>query len=168
MEELLALGRYTFLLEVQSICDVTMDFVDLVAAQKSSPSRSGIEIWVGELAVLQNLIASVLIETAPVFLQSDGGQKGQEVKLINIYDKEKGEILTFWLSLASAGKKSDLVAQGAKKAMERFGLEPVPAFHGFTGDSGCGTVDSMLAALATIQMIIGDGIAVSCAAGNEF
>jgi hypothetical protein len=85
---LIALARYTFLLEVQAqaICEKDrrklLDFcwLNLENVASCSPSASSLTNWVTELAQEQFMIFSAKMENYNVFCQSDGGQKGREVR----------------------------------------------------------------------------------------
>jgi hypothetical protein len=83
-----------------------------------SPSASSIEKWVLETAIGQDMIMARLVATCNVFCQSDGGQNGQEVRLLNIWDVQKssssvpeGGSRQYLSGLTFTGKKSNQVAQ---------------------------------------------------------
>jgi hypothetical protein len=80
--------------------------------------------------VVENyLIHSQIVEKAPIFAQSDGGQQGQEVCLISVWiednmsiNKLNEECELNWLNLAYTAKKSKDVARGMKHSSKKFGL----------------------------------------------
>jgi hypothetical protein len=98
---------------------------------------------------------------ATLFCQSDGGQKGQEVRLFTMFDKNDktetpdGTICQFWADLTFAGKKSLEVADAVKHSMAKFVL-PTTALSGLTAESGSGTPESFANACKKIE-IWGEG-----------
>jgi hypothetical protein len=87
-ELLIALARYTFLLEIKACIEnngkakvIDVSFMNLMNVANCSPCCTSLTNWVTELAKDQYLIFSCKIDTANVFCQSGGGQKGQEVRL---------------------------------------------------------------------------------------
>jgi hypothetical protein len=127
-EQLLALGRYSLLLKMKADCECfegsqynDLSWLTLENTCNSSPSERTLHQWVLDLAVENYLIHSQLVEKVPIFAQSDGKQKGQEVRLISVWNDEKstagnpdGECELYWLDLAYTGKKSEDVAKGMK------------------------------------------------------
>jgi hypothetical protein len=94
-----------------------------------------------------------VVENVPIFGQSDGGQKGQEVRLISVWNRERattnhpdGECKLYWLDLAYTGKKSEDAAKGMKHSLKKFGLND-KKLQGLTSDSGEGTPESWSNAL---------------------
>ncbi len=90
-ELLIALARYTFLLEVKGAVEYSskakgleVSFVTLENVANCSPCCTSLTKWVVELARDQYLIFSHKMDNSNVFCQSDGGQKGQEVRLFSI------------------------------------------------------------------------------------
>jgi hypothetical protein len=87
-ETLIALARYTFLLEVQAQANCEKDrrklldfcWLNLENVASCSPSALSLTNWVTELAQEQFMIFSAKMENYNVFCQSDGGQKGREVR----------------------------------------------------------------------------------------
>ncbi len=123
-EILISLARYTFLLEVkaQANCEkdgknIDFSWLQLSSLANCSPSASSLTSWVTELAQEQFIIFSAKMENSNVFCQSDGGQKGQEVRLFTLLDdsdktnSEHGSICQFWAGCHYPGKTSDAVAE---------------------------------------------------------
>jgi hypothetical protein len=87
--------------------------------------------------------------------QSDGRQKGQEVRLFIMFDiRDKsvspdGSICQFWADLTFAGKKSLKVANAVKHLMAKLGV-PTKELSGLTADSGSGTPESFATACKKI------------------
>ena len=108
---------------------VDLSWLTLKNATNSSPSERTLRRWVLDLAIENYLIHSRLVEKAPIYAQSDGGQKGQEVRLISVWNKDKttinpdGECELYWLDLAYTGKKSEDVAKEMKHSLKKFGLD---------------------------------------------
>jgi hypothetical protein len=95
-EVLIALDRYTFLLEVQAQANYEKDrrklldfyWLKLENVAGCSPSASSLTNWVTELAQEQFMILfGAKMENSNVFCQSDGGQKGQEVRSFTLLDE---------------------------------------------------------------------------------
>jgi hypothetical protein len=134
-EILIALARYTFLLEVQAQANCEKDrrklldfcWLKLENVASCSPSASSLTNWVTELAQEQFMIFSAKMEHYNVFCQSDGGQKGQEVRLFTLLDEsdkritEHGSICQFWAGLTYTGKTSAAVAEGTNHSFQKFG-----------------------------------------------
>jgi hypothetical protein len=153
-ELLIALARYTFLLEVKAVVEYSnkargmdMSFINLKSVANSSPCATSLTNWVTEMARDQYLIFSRKIENSNTFCQSDGGQKGQEVRLFTTFDPqdkskaEDGSICSFWADLTYTGKTSDDVATGMHQSLKKFG-HPEKQLSGSTSDSGAGTPES--------------------------
>jgi hypothetical protein len=131
-EQLLALGRYSLLLEIKAECEgleggeyVNLSWLTLENAANSSPSERSLRRWVLDLAVENYLIHSQIVENVPIFAQSDGKQRGQEVRLISVWNEGKtsllkpdGECELYWLDLAYTGKKSEDVVKGMKHSLK--------------------------------------------------
>jgi hypothetical protein len=82
-----------------------------------------------------------------VFCQSDGGQKGLEVRLFTLLDKsykrisKHGSVCQFWAGLTYTGKTSTAAAEGTNHSFRKFG-RPSKKMSGCCGDSGAGTPQS--------------------------
>jgi hypothetical protein len=172
-ELLIALGRYTFLLEVKASIDcgkmqgMDVSYMNLKNVANCSPCCTSLTNWVTELAKDQYLIFSRKMDDANIFCQSDGGQKGQEVRLFSLLDEadttqsEHGAICEFWADLTYTGKTSDEVAAGTNHSLKKFG-HPDKLINGSTSDSGAGTPESYANACAKIGIWHLQGIADSC------
>jgi hypothetical protein len=168
-ELLIALARFTFLLEVKGKMKEAMDvsFMNLTNVANCSPCCTSLTNWVTELAKDQYLIFSRKMDDANVFCQSDGGQKGQEVRLFTILDKadtsqsEYGSICEFWADLTYTGKTSDEVAAGTNHSLKKFG-HPNKRINGGTSDSGAGTPESYANACDKIGIWHPEGMSDSC------
>jgi hypothetical protein len=68
---------------------VDFSLLALESACDSSPSERTLRHWLLDWEIENYLIHSQLVEKAPIFTQSDGGQKGQEVRLIYVWNDEK-------------------------------------------------------------------------------
>jgi hypothetical protein len=93
-ELLIALARYTFLLEVKASVEfsgkakgIDMSFFNLDNVSNSSPCSTSLTNWVIKLARDQVLIFSRRVDESNLFCQPDGGQKGQEVRLFSLLDE---------------------------------------------------------------------------------
>ena len=93
-ELLISLARYTFLLEVKASVEysgkakgVDVSFFNLDNVSNSSPCSTSLTNWVIELARDQVLIFSRKVDDCNLFCRSDGGQKGQEVRLFRLLDE---------------------------------------------------------------------------------
>ncbi len=64
-----------------------VSFMNLRNVANCSPCCTSLTNWVRELARDQYLIFSRKMDDAKVFCQSDGGQKGQEVRLFSLLDE---------------------------------------------------------------------------------
>jgi hypothetical protein len=88
------------------------------------------------------------MDNANIFCQSDGGQKGQEVRLFTLLDKadktqfKHGVICEFWADLTYTGKTSDEVAAGTNHSLQKIG-HPNKRIKGSTSNSGAGTPEPM-------------------------
>jgi hypothetical protein len=153
-EQIIALARISLLLEVKAVVEndysgpgIDFRWLTMENVANSSPSSSALTNWVIDLARDQYMIFSHKMLGARLFCQSDGGQKGQEVRLFTIFDsKDKSEspdgtICQFWADVAFAGKKSDQVAEAVEHSMQKFAL-PTKQLSGLTADSGSGTPES--------------------------
>ncbi len=152
---MLALGRYSLLLEIKAKCEgfedgeyVNLSWLILKNAAKSSPSECSLRCWVLDLAVDNYLIHSQIVEKARIFPQSDGGQRGQEVRLSSVWNKGKtsinkqeGEFELYWLDRAYTGKQSKDGAKGMKHSLKKIGLVD-KKLRGSNRDSGAGTPES--------------------------
>jgi hypothetical protein len=134
-ETLIALARYTFMLEVQAQANCEKDrrklldfcWLNLGNVASCSPSALTLTNWVTDLAQEQFMIFSAKMENYNVFCQSDGGQKGQEVRLFTLLDEsdkritEHGSICQFWAGLTYTGKTSAAVAEETNHSYQKFG-----------------------------------------------
>jgi hypothetical protein len=174
---LISLARYTFLLEVQVQANYEkdkdsrkqIDFVWLTLEKIAScgPSASSLTNWVTDLAKEQFIIFSSRMANANVFCQSDGGQKGQEVRLFTLWDENSktqtkhGSICQFWAGLTYTGKTSAAVTEGTNHSFKKFGL-PGKKFSGCCGDSGAGTPKPYAKSLGTLGIWHQHAAADSC------
>jgi hypothetical protein len=154
-EILIALARYTFLLEVQAQANCEKDrrklldfyWLKLKNVASCSPSTSSITNWVTELAQEQFMIFGAKMEISNVFCQSDGGQRGQEVRLFTLLDESDKKntkhqsICQFWACLTYTGKTSVIVAEGTNHSFQKFGC-PSKKTSGCCGELGAGTPKS--------------------------
>jgi hypothetical protein len=149
-EMLISLARYTFLLEVKAVVEYSgkakgmdMSFISLENVSNSSPCATSLTNWVTSLARDQYLIFSRKMQDSNTFCQSDGGQKGQEVRMFATFDpnnKSKakdGSICSFWADLTYTGKTSDNVAACMHQSLLKFGQQD-KQISGSTSDSGAG------------------------------
>jgi hypothetical protein len=167
---LIGMARYTFMLELQSVMkDIDPNKKRMLIATKgnerwsswnkcnmemvlrSSPSASAIDDWVVRLALEQAMIASTFFQNCgAVYLMSDGGHKGSQVKLLSRWDKHNtsqtpdGSIRTIILDIDASGKKPEDVATGCVYSLEKIGIENI---DGLANDSGAGTPKSLQAEL---------------------
>jgi hypothetical protein len=161
-ELLIALARYTFLLEVKASVEysgeakgIDMSFINLKNGANCSRCCTSLTNWATELARDQYLIFSSKMDNSNVFCQSDGGQNGQEVRLFSLLDEadttesENGVICEFWADLTYTCKTSDEVAAGTNHSLQKFG-HPSKQINGRTGDSGAGAPKSYANACAKI------------------
>ncbi len=109
----------SLLLEVKAVAEyddswLGIDFcwLTLENVANSSPSSSTLTNWAVALARDQYMIFSQKMLGANLFCQSDGGQKGQEVRLFTMF-KWMGKtnspdvtICQFWADLTFAGKRA--------------------------------------------------------------
>jgi hypothetical protein len=184
---LIGMARYTFMLELQSVIrDMDPAKKRLMIARNgkekwsrtnkcnmemvlgSSPSASVIDNWVIQLAIEQAMIASTFFQNCgAVYLMSDGGHKGSQVKLLSGWDEHDssqtpdGSIRTIILDIDASGKKSEDVATGCVYSLEKIGVENI---DGLTNDSGAGTPESLEAELVKEnKMVQGVALSDSCA-----
>jgi hypothetical protein len=119
---------------------------------RSSPSASAVDDWVVRLALEQAIIASTFFQNCgAVYLMSDGGHKGSQVKLLSGWDEHDtsqtpdGSVRAIVLDIDASGKKSEDVATGCVCSLEKIGVETI---DGLTNDSGAGAPESLEAELA--------------------
>ncbi len=173
-ELLISLARYTFLLEVKASVEysgkakgVDASFFNLDNVSNSSPCSTSLTNWVIKLARDQVLIFSRKADEYNLFCQSDGGQKGQEVRLFSLLDEsnksesENGVICQFWADLTYTGKTSDEVAAGTNHSLKKFG-NPNKQINGSTSGSGAGTPESYANACAKVGIWHEQGMSDSC------
>ncbi len=132
---------------------VDLSWLTLENATTSSMLERTLCCWVLNLAIKNYLIHSCIVENVPIFAQSDGGQKGQEVRLISVWNKERttinqpdGECELYRLDLAYTGKKLEDVAKGIKHSLKKLGQNNTKLW-GSTSNSGAGTPESWSNAL---------------------
>jgi hypothetical protein len=163
-EQIIALARISLLLEVKAVVEndysgpgIDFWWLTMENVANSSPSSSALTNWVVALARDQYMIFSQKMLGASLLCQSDGGQKGQEVRLFTIFDpKDKtespdGTICQFWADVTFAGKRSTQVAEAVKHSMEKFAL-PDTQLNGLTADSGSGTPESFAKSCKTLDI----------------
>jgi hypothetical protein len=87
------------LLEIKAQCEglegseyVNLSWLTLQNAANSSPSERSLRRWVLDLVVENYLIHSQIVEKVPIFAQSDGGQREQEVRLTSVWNDGKTSI----------------------------------------------------------------------------
>jgi hypothetical protein len=162
-ELLISLARYTFLLEVKASVEysgkakgIDVSFFNLDNVSNSSPCSTSLTNWVIELAKDQVLVFSRKADDYNLFYQSDGGQRGQEVRLFSLLDEsdkseseQNGGICQFWADLTYTGKTSDEVAAGTNQSLKKFG-NPNKQINCSTSDSGAGTPESYANACAKV------------------
>ena len=104
------------------------------------------------------MIFSYKMSGANLFCQSDGGQKGQEVRLFTIFDsKDKtespdGTICQFWAGAPFPGKKSTDFAGAVRHSMQKFAILTNKRLNGLTADSGSGTRESFAGSCRKIHI----------------
>jgi hypothetical protein len=163
-EQIIALAQMSLLLEVKAVAEndssllgIDFSWLTLENVADSSPSSSALTKWVVALAQDQYMIFSQKMMGATLFCQSDGGQKGQEVRLFTMFDRNDktespdGTICQFWADLTFAGKKSLQVADAVKHSMQKF-AHPTRQLRGLTADSGSGTPESFANACKKIDL----------------
>ena len=118
--------------------------------------------WVIELARDQVLIFSRKVDESNLFCHSDGGQKGQEVRLFSLLDEsdksksENGVICQFWADLTYTGKTLDEVAAGTNQSLKKLAIQ---------NNSMAAPVTLVLELLSPTQMPapkIGSGTSKAC------
>ncbi len=113
------------------------------------------------------MIFSAKMENYNVFCQSNGAQKGQEVRFFMLLDKsgkrisKPGSICQFWAGLTYTGKTSAAVAEGTNHSFKKFG-RPTKKISGCCGDSGAGTPESYANSLAALGIWHSHAAADSC------
>jgi hypothetical protein len=91
--------------------------VSLDQLSRCTASAAAVQCWVLNLAVEQEIIMARLVSQHGVFGQSDGGQKGQEVRVLSLRNQETGKIVEHWSGLTCCGEKSNQVANGMKRGL---------------------------------------------------
>jgi hypothetical protein len=71
-----------------------------------TPSAAAVQCWVLNLAITQEIIMARLVLQHRVFGQSDGGQKGQEVRVLSLQNQETGKIVEHWSRLTHCEKRA--------------------------------------------------------------
>ena len=140
---LIAIARFTLLYDINELCGKKNDFVSIQNVYNCSPKASTIDNWILNLAARQVVIArATIVDDVKIFLQTDGGHNGQEVRLLSYYNKANDKIEVIWLGLTYCGKASKLVAEGLKLSLDLWFGEGT-TIAGTTGDSGAGTPESL-------------------------
>ena len=117
-------------------------WMGLKSISSSTPSSSVIETWVLDLAIKQIMISRhALRYQQPLYIQTDGGHQGQEVRLMSYYDPPSDNIKKNWMGLTYCGKTSDEVAKGIKLSLDLC-VGTGRKMNGSTVDSGGGTPES--------------------------
>jgi hypothetical protein len=161
-EILIALACYTFLLDVQAQASCEKDgknidfsWLQLTNLSNCSPSASSLTNWVTKLAQEQYILFSAKMEHANVFSQSDGRQKGQEVRLFTLLEEsdtthsENVSICQFWAGVTYTGKTNAAVAKGTHHSFKKF-VRPLKQISGCCGDLGAGTPGSYAKSLEAL------------------
>jgi hypothetical protein len=174
-EILIAVACYTFLLEIKALVEnsgkakgIDLSFINLENVANSSPSATSLTNWVTKLARDQYMIFSQKIEHSSTFCQSDGGQKGQEVRLFTAFDEQDkskgkdGSVFSFWANLTYTGKSSNNVAAGMNQLLKKFG-HPNKHVSGATSGSGAGTPESFAKSCDALGIWHTNGMIDSCA-----
>jgi hypothetical protein len=137
--------------------------VSLDQLSRCTPSAAVVQCWVLNLAIEQEIIMARLVSQHRVFGQSDGGQKGQEVRVLSLRNQETGKIVEYWSGLTYCGKKSNQVANGMKRDLARLSYpEACKKLSGSCSDLGAGTPESFAAAFDKIVIWEADGMEDSC------
>jgi hypothetical protein len=151
--------------QVQASCEkdgknIDFSWLQLGSLASCSPSASSLTNWVTNLAQEQYIIFSAKIDKSNVFCQSDGGQKGQEVRLFTLLDEsdkthsEHGWICQFWAGVTYRGKTSAVVAEGTHHSFKKFGrpLKQISGCCGCYGNSGAGAPESYANSLNALSI----------------
>jgi hypothetical protein len=121
---LIAISRFTFLLEVQAKLDplyhdAMVGIVDFQDILDTSPASRTLDGWVDDLAADQAMIASYEIAKAKtVFVQADGAPDGSQPKVFTWWDADDksktpdGSIRQFFAGIETTGKKAADIAEG--------------------------------------------------------
>ena len=88
--------------------------VSLDQLSHCTPSAASIQTYTMGVAIDQMILLSCQVSKYKVFGQSDGGQNGQEVRLLSLHNADSCKIVEFWSGLTFCGKESDQVAVGMK------------------------------------------------------
>jgi hypothetical protein len=130
---------------------------------RCTPSAAAVQCWVLNLAVEQEIIMACLVSQHRVFGQSDGGQKGQEVRVLSLRNQETGKIVEHWSGLTCCGKKSNQVANRMKRDLAGLSYpEPCKKLSGSCSDLGAGAPESFAAACDKIIIWEAEGMEDSC------
>ena len=137
------MSRYTLLYDIQAHSRYKHDFITLCNIHKISPCESTIDNYVPRLAAMQVITTRLSVPpTAKLFVQTDGGHQGQEVRLLSYYNQRKNKIEVVWLGLTYCGKDSSAVARGLRQSLVLW-FDYNRLIAGTTGDSGSGTPESL-------------------------
>ena len=143
IQALVTLSRYTLLYDIQAHSRYKHDFITLRNIHKISPCESTIDNYVPRLAAMQVITTRLSVPpTAKLFVQTDGGHQGQEVRLLSYYNQRKNKIEVVWLGLTYCGKDSGAVARGLRQSLVLW-FDYNRLIAGTTGDSGSGTPESL-------------------------
>jgi hypothetical protein len=173
---LIALSRFTFLLEVQAQLDPLyhdamngiVNFRDIL---ETSPAARTLDGWVDDLAADQAMIASYAISKAmTVFVQADGAPDGSQPKVFTWFDPDDksktpdGSICQFFAGIETTGKKAVDIAEGIDHTLTfSLGLNRLALkVFGLSADSGGGTPESLFDALSQIERADVNGDGDSC------
>jgi hypothetical protein len=155
------LSRYILLSDANVNSRSNYDWINVQSISASTPSSSVMEDWVGELAVRQVIVARhKLSGDVKAYIQSDGGHKGQEVRLLSYYDPILNKISTMWLGLTYCGKTANQVAAGIKLSLDLF--RDNSTFEGATVDSGAGTPESFGVSCKQLNICMNEASFESC------
>ena len=158
-----SLSRYILLSDANVNSKSNYDWITVQSISASTPSSSVMEKWVGELAVRQVIVARhKLSDDVKAYIQTDGGHKGQEVRLLSYYDLSLNKISTMWLGLTYCGKTSNQVAAGIKLSLDLFRRDN-SMLEGATVDSGGGTPESFGVSCKQLNICMTEASFESCA-----
>ena len=146
IELICAISRYILLddinIELQTLNMQPFQWINFQNISASTVSSSSIENYVLEFAVKQLIIIQYNLRlNQNIFVQSDGGHKGQAVRLFSYFDSATEKIETAWMGLTYCGKSLLQVAAGIKQSLDLC-IGDGRQMTGSTGDSGCGTPES--------------------------
>ena len=119
IELICAISRYIVLgdinMELQILNMKPFQWINFQNISASTVSSSSIKNYVLELAVKQLVIIRYNLRlNQNIFVQSDRGHKGQEVRLFSYFDSATEKIETAWMGLTYCGKSLLQVVAGIK------------------------------------------------------